>query len=190
VRLTVELDGRPVAVEVADDLSTARLGDATFPVRVVERGPNRVELEIGGETVVVEGWPDGLPAPPGPVDVNGERWAVRVSVEAAGPPRERARTPAPGTSALAGAVHSSSPEGVPVVPPMPGRVVEVRVAEGQAVAKGTVLLVLEAMKMRNEVTATVDGVVRDLKVREGANVRARETMLVIVPGSPPATGPA
>jgi len=64
---------------------------------------------------------------------------------------------------------------------MPGRVVEVKVREGEAVVKGAVLLVLEAMKMRNELTSPIDGVVRDLRVREGANVRARELMLVLVP---------
>jgi glutaconyl-CoA/methylmalonyl-CoA decarboxylase subunit gamma len=73
---------------------------------------------------------------------------------------------------------------IPILPPMPGRVVELRVHDGEAVAKGAVLLVLEAMKMRNEVTAPADGVVRDVRVREGANVRARETMLVLVPKAP------
>ncbi len=65
---------------------------------------------------------------------------------------------------------------------MPGRVVELKVHEGDRVRQGTVLLVLEAMKMRNEVTSPLDGTVRDLKVSEGSSVRAREAMLYIAPG--------
>jgi glutaconyl-CoA/methylmalonyl-CoA decarboxylase subunit gamma len=180
-RLTVELDGRTTVVEVADDLATVRVGERSYPVRVVRAGPNRVELEIGGETVVVDGWPEGQSSPPGPVDVNGARLPASVRLDAG--PREPRAPGAPGLPPAPPAAPPAPPSGagVPVVPPMPGRVLEVRVREGEAVAKGTVLLVLEAMKMRNEVTAPVDGVVRELRVREGASVRARETMLVLVP---------
>jgi biotin carboxyl carrier protein len=69
--------------------------------------------------------------------------------------------------------------GTVVLPPMPGRVVEIRVREGEKVAKGHVLLVLEAMKMRNEVLAPVAGTVTALKVQVGSNVRAREPMVVL-----------
>ena len=183
MRLTVELDGRPTVVEVADDLSAVRVGEKSFPVRVVQRGPTRVDLEIAGETVAVSGWPDHHPSPAGPVDVNGERWRVGVKIEAGratvAPPTSGA-LPVPMAGPSSDAV-SPPPGAVPVRPPMPGRVVEVKVRDGEAVTKGAVLLVLEAMKMRNEIPSPVDGVVRDLRVQEGANVRARETMLVIVP---------
>ena len=182
MRLTVELEGKPTVVDVADDLATVRVGERNYPVRVVARGPLRVELEIGGDTVVVAGWPEHNPSPPGPVDVNGERWRATVRVEtgdsrAGGVPAAvPAPPPVPATRPgveLAGAM--------PILPPMPGRVVELKVRDGEAVVQGAVLLVLEAMKMRNEVTAPAAGVVRDIRVREGANVRARETMLVLVP---------
>jgi biotin carboxyl carrier protein len=64
---------------------------------------------------------------------------------------------------------------------MPGKVIELRVSEGQRIEAGTVVLVLEAMKMRNEVTSPVAGVVRGLRVRAGANARAREPMLFVEP---------
>ncbi|HTT16373.1 MAG TPA: biotin/lipoyl-containing protein [Thermoplasmata archaeon] len=185
MRLTVELAGRPTVVDVADDLSSVRLGAQSFPVRVVARGPLRVELDIGGETVVVEGWPEHQAEPPGPIDVNGERHAVRLRVTEgnSGP------VPAPPPGPVVGAPVDRAAPVVPagataIVPPMPGRVVELRVRDGERVAKGAVLLVLEAMKMRNEVTSPVDGVVRSLAVREGSNVRARETMLVVAPEGP------
>lgn len=185
MRLTVEVEGRPTVVEVADDLASVRVGERSYPVRIVAERPTRVELEIGGETVVIDGWPEHQTEPPGPVDVNGERRPVAVRLESrSSPARPPARTPPlPGGTQGPGPLPAETvPAGAtPVVPPMPGRVVEVRVREGEAVAKGTVLLVVEAMKMRNEVATPVDGVVRDVRVREGSSVRARETLLVIVP---------
>ena len=186
MRLTVELDGKPTVVDVSDDLGKVTVGERSYPVRVLARSPLRVELEIGGESVVVAGWPDHAAAPPGPVDVNGERRGVLVRVESSGPPGApalRAAGPVPGAGAAPAGAPSPTvaPGSTPILPPMPGRVVEVRVREGERVTKGTVLLVLEAMKMRNEVTAPVDGVVTDLRAQEGMNVRARETMLVLVP---------
>ena len=187
MRLTVELGGRTTTVEVAQDLATVRVGDRSYPVKVVARGPTRVELEIGGETVVVDGWPDRQPSPPGPVDINGERWPVSVHAEEGSrgptPPSAPAAPPPPGSGPGGTAVPSAAgPSGAtPVIPPMPGRVVEVKVREGDVVAKGAVVLVLEAMKMRSEVTAPVDGVVKEIRVREGANVRAREPLLFLAP---------
>ena len=72
-------------------------------------------------------------------------------------------------------------EGAPVVPPMPGKVIEVRVKEGDRVRKGDVLLVLEAMKMRNEIVSPADGVVRGLAVSAGGNARAKAPMLFVAP---------
>ena len=184
MRLTVERDGKAVAVDVSDDLATVRVGERTYPVKIVARSPTRVDLEIGGEVVAVANWPEHFAGPPGPVDVNGERWSVTVRAEGLGGAVLPTRLPTPNTPpapAPLGPAASAPVGSTPVVPPMPGRVVELRVREGQAVTKGQVLLVLEAMKMRNEVTAPVDGVVRELRVREETNVRARETMLLLVP---------
>jgi glutaconyl-CoA/methylmalonyl-CoA decarboxylase subunit gamma len=185
VRLTVELEGRPTVVEVADDLASVRVGEHSYPLKVVAQQPLRVELEIGGESVVVAGWPEHQTDPPGPVDVNGERRQVvvrRQSESGPGPSRPPTGPPTVGAAPPPPVPAGAAPAGAtPIVPPMPGRVVEMRVHEGDAVAQGTVLLVVEAMKMRNEVTAPVDGVVRDVRVHEGSSVRARETMLLLVP---------
>jgi len=183
MRLRVVRDGRTEEVEVASDLSSVTLSGRTYPVVVVRTEALRVELEIGGERVLVENWPDHFPAPPSPVDVNGERAPVKIEVVSAGTvttssPVATARTdPAPPPS-------SSSPtpsEGTPVMPPMPGRVIELRVSEGQRVDAGSILLVVEAMKMRNEVASPVAGVVRGLRVAAGSNVRSHEPMLYVAP---------
>lgn len=66
--------------------------------------------------------------------------------------------------------------------PMPGRVIAVAVAAGQAVARGERLLVLEAMKMEQALVAPFDGIVTDLKVAEGAQVTEGMLLARVVPG--------
>ena len=92
---------------------------------------------------------------------DGRAWAVR----------EQAPTDAVGAEA-AGAAG-------PVRSPMPGTVTVVEVADGQRVAAGDRLVVVEAMKMEHVLTAPVDGVVRDLTARAGSTV-ARDAVLLTV----------
>jgi 3-methylcrotonyl-CoA carboxylase alpha subunit len=68
-----------------------------------------------------------------------------------------------------------------IVAPMPGKVLSVEVAEGEAVTKGQRLLVLEAMKMEHALTAPFDGVVAELAVEAGAQVQVETLMLRIEP---------
>ena len=67
----------------------------------------------------------------------------------------------------------------PVVAPMPGRIVRVLVAAGDRVAAQQGVVVVEAMKMENELRSPKDGVVREILVREGDAVEARAVLLVI-----------
>jgi len=60
-----------------------------------------------------------------------------------------------------------------------GRVLSIKVSIGQQVAKGDVLLLLEAMKMENEIKAPADGVVKELPVAEGARVQEGEVLVVL-----------
>jgi biotin carboxyl carrier protein len=57
-----------------------------------------------------------------------------------------------------------------IVAPMPGRIVRISCTPGEAVRKGTALVVIEAMKMQNELLATIDGVVRAIRVKGGETV--------------------
>ncbi len=69
--------------------------------------------------------------------------------------------------------------GKPVLAPMPGKIVKVVVNVGDVVSEGDLLLVLEAMKMQNEITAQTAGVVQSINVEAGQNVKVKEQMLVI-----------
>ena len=63
--------------------------------------------------------------------------------------------------------------------PMPGKVVLIEVAVGQAVAPGDGLVVLEAMKMENEFRATAAGAVKEIRVQVGQAVNAGDVLVVI-----------
>jgi acetyl-CoA/propionyl-CoA carboxylase biotin carboxyl carrier protein len=69
--------------------------------------------------------------------------------------------------------------GGPVLSPMPGTVTVVEITEGQEVAAGQKLVVVEAMKMEHVLTAPVDGVVRELRARAGGTVAKDATLLII-----------
>jgi glutaconyl-CoA/methylmalonyl-CoA decarboxylase subunit gamma len=184
-QLTVERDGRKEVVDVASDLSSVTVGGRSFPVRIVARSPIRVELEIGGERIVIDRWPDHFPEPPEPVDVGGERWKVSVRAERSAPaPALTEARPIPPGDTSPGSPPATGPLGaIPILPPMPGKVVDVRVRDGDPVRKGDVLLHLEAMKMSNEITSPADGTVRDVRVAPGTNVRSREPMLYVLPSA-------
>ena len=68
-----------------------------------------------------------------------------------------------------------------IVSPMQGTVLRVEVNEGDDVAHGQVLLIVEAMKMENEIAAHRDGIARDLAVAPGDAVRTGQALLKVCP---------
>jgi biotin carboxyl carrier protein len=62
---------------------------------------------------------------------------------------------------------------------MPGLVVDIEVKAGQSVCRGDGLAIVEAMKMENELTATADGVVREVRVEKGQTVEKDQVLLII-----------
>ena len=68
--------------------------------------------------------------------------------------------------------------------PMPGKIVKVVVEEGQSVKAGDVLLVLEAMKMQNEIKARQGGRIAQMKVKQGDNVEMRQLLCLIEQEAP------
>ena len=74
----------------------------------------------------------------------------------------------------------SEANGIPVTAPMPGTLLEVKVKPDDKISKGQVLIVLEAMKMENEIVAPKDGTVGVLKAVKGSPVKAGDVLLTIV----------
>ena len=64
--------------------------------------------------------------------------------------------------------------------PMPGLVVAVPVSEGQSIQKGQVLIILESMKMQNELKSPKDGTVGRIRVKAGETVEQKQTLLSVV----------
>ena len=69
--------------------------------------------------------------------------------------------------------------GTQVTAPMPGTILDIKVTVGQAVKKGDVLCVLEAMKMENDIPSPCDGVVASVQVQKGSNVASGDTIITI-----------
>lgn len=65
-----------------------------------------------------------------------------------------------------------------ILAPMPAKVVKVNCKAGERVRRGEVLIILEAMKMENEIPSPADGVIREVRVKEGTTVSHDEVMVV------------
>ena len=103
------------------------------------------------------------------ITVNGKAYAVTVEEGAAAGAAPAAAPVAPAAAAPAPAGAAGS---VQVAAPMPGKVVAVKGAVGQAVKKGDVILVLEAMKMENDIVAPQDGTIASINVSTGDSVES------------------
>jgi biotin carboxyl carrier protein len=99
-----------------------------------------------------------------------------VAVEEVGAESAPVAEVKPATSAPAKKVAITG--GTPIKAPMPGMIKELKCAEGATVKKGDVIIVLEAMKMDNDITAEADGKI-SYKVTKGANVETDAIMAVI-----------
>ena len=92
---------------------------------------------------------------------------------------------APAVVAVAPAAPAAAPAaaglaaGTVVEAPMPGNVLKINVTQGQTVKEGDVLIVLEAMKMENEITSTKSGVVAQIVAAKGAVVETGSPLVVI-----------
>ena len=112
------------------------------------------------------------------ITVNGKAYDVAVeevdatSQAAVSAPAAPAPTPAPAPAPSAG-------EGEKVTAPMPGTILDVKVAVGDSVSKGQVIMILEAMKMENDVNAPCDGKVLSVNTTKGSAVETGAVLAVI-----------
>lgn len=82
-------------------------------------------------------------------------------------------------AAAAPAAAPAAVAGTAVTAPLPGNVLEIKVKPGESVKAGQLLVLIEAMKMENEVFAPADGVVKQILTQKGALVATGDTLLVI-----------
>lgn len=113
------------------------------------------------------------------VNVNGMTYEVKVEEI------EQGKNPAaqPATAAKAEAAPKAAPAPqagtTQVKAPIAGTILSVNVTEGKSVKRGDVLMILEAMKMENEIMSPVDGVVSSVMVAKGSSVNSGDILVVI-----------
>ncbi|MBQ6742099.1 MAG: biotin/lipoyl-binding protein [Bacteroidales bacterium] len=119
------------------------------------------------------------------LNVNGTEYVVTVDQEIKQQPKPMARpvaAPAAQVAPAAGGVQKASAPaaaGAKVTTPLPGTILDVYVNVGDAVKAGQTVVLLEAMKMENNIEADTDGTVKEVKVRKGDSVLEGDVLVVI-----------
>ena len=165
-RLAVKIDGRERIVE--SDEASVRVDGQVVDVSVTEAEAGVWLLRRGSEQTVAH------------VDGRGGKLAVEIR----GPGRDALVIAAEVTDArrspLAAPARAAG-GGAPVTvrSPIPGRLIKLLVKVGDAVAAGQTMVVLEAMKMENELAAPRAGRIAELRVAEGAAVDAGQDLIIV-----------
>ena len=136
----------------------ARIGDQEFNVEIIQARDGKLELLIDGKRLTTYVSSD-----------NAKRW---VTVDG----QTLVLTKSSGARRGSQAGHHSAGE---LTAPMPGQIRAVNVSEGDAVAKGQTLLVLEAMKMEIRIHAPQDGTVKKLFVKQSQTVEREQVLIEI-----------
>ena len=169
MRYIAEVDGLEFPVEILDD-QHVRFGENVLKVDLAAvSGEPLYSLIVNGESYEGYVYPDENGWQ---VHLLGQFYQVRVEDER----EKRLRTQVPG-SVQPGAEFI-------LKAPMPGMVVSVPVDEGQLVEKGQTLVILESMKMQNELRAPFAGRVARLRIKAGENVEQKQTLLNLTVTSP------
>ncbi len=165
MKLEVTVAGRPVVVELQRAAGgwEVRLDPALQPLDVVEVAPGVLSVLLEGQSFTVH------------VVRDGESWRVHSR----GSDLEVAvRDPRRWTGRAGGAAAGRAGR-QEVTAPMPGKEVRVLVTERQEIEAGQGLVVVEAMKMQNEIPSPKSGVVEQVRVREGDTVEHGAVLAVI-----------
>lgn len=115
------------------------------------------------------------------ITVNGTSYDVQVEELGEGTAPAPVSAPAPVKTApkATATAPATSGSGEPVKAPMPGVILDIKVSAGQTVKKGQCVVILEAMKMENEIFAPADGKVESVAVSKGQNVDSGAVLMTI-----------
>lgn len=169
----VTIGGRSYEVEVRGDIVV--VDGEEFPI-VVKRGDEYATVTAGRVDYRVATPPEGerqsgmtIEVDHRPLTLEYEGQLGGVPTRARPKPASAARSPAPTRANVAGGVAAQ----------LSGKVLRIDAKVGDDVVSGQLLLVLEAMKMENEINAPQDGTVKEVLIAEGAQVAEGDTLMVI-----------
>lgn len=159
MKIRIQVDGDIHDVELVDGPDWhAKMGPDTWPIGADRNGAGAV-VRVDGQAFTVGGHDRDT------IEVDGRRVPFRIL----------ALQGVAGADAGTGGGHG------PIHAPMTGKLDAIRVKQGDTVAAGDVLFVLEAMKMRNEVKAQGDAIVGKIRAKAGAAVDPKTVILELLP---------
>ncbi len=109
------------------------------------------------------------------IKIDGKEFEAEVEEIGGTPVVAKAVASAPAAAAIAPAPAS----GNAIVAPMPGKIISIKVSKGAAVKVGDVVLILEAMKMEQEIKSSLEGTVADIEIAEGDTVKKEQPLITL-----------
>ena len=160
-----DINGKEFSIELNDNITEATVNGTTYPVEVLSQDSGRLLVRSGTRTFKIDN-----------IDVNNKNVAFSLNgtyLEAEVKNEQDLLLEKLGFQADAISTSGS------VNAPMPGKILELLVSEGDEVEEHQPVLILEAMKMENELKSQVKGAVSKLHITEGDNVEKNQILLEI-----------
>lgn len=105
--------------------------------------------------------------------------AAKAAPQKAAAPAPEAKAPQPAKTPAAAPSTSKGEVSGNIIAAMPGTILDIKVNVGDVITRGQTLIILEAMKMENEIMASSDGTVQEIHVAKGASVNSGDLLMVL-----------
>lgn len=148
-----------------------------YSVAIIDLEGDKAAVEVNGVSYQVDILTEGYTAP-------APRPAAKPAAAPAPAPTAAPAAPAPAPQPIAPAAPATEPaapagKGTAVQSPLPGVILDIKVAVGDQVKAGQTVAILEAMKMENNINAECDGVITAIKVSKGDNILEGSDIVII-----------
>lgn len=148
-----------------------------YSVAIIDLEGDKAAVEVNGVSYQVDILTEGYTAPT-------PRPAAKPAAAPAPAPAAAPAAPAPAPQPIAPAAPAAEPaapagKGTAVQSPLPGVILDIKVAVGDQVKAGQTVAILEAMKMENNINAECDGVITAIKVSKGDNILEGSDIVII-----------
>lgn len=162
-----EINGKMLSVSIKPDTSTARVNDLEMPYQLIRQDNGRILFRTGTKIYKID-------------NITIENQQVSFTINGAhveSTVKDEQELLLEKLGFASSAKHSAGN----ILAPMPGKILDILITAGDEISAGQPLLILEAMKMENEIKAVSDGIIGALHVKKGDNVEKNQTLLEINP---------